>query len=169
MAQWIDKVYDIDDGTGNVATKWKIMSVLFNGDKGILVFNLGGFMDDRRTKPVVLKNFPIRLDSGFITTEEIGNLEQAVGAILMRLPFFVGASAGGDIPNLGARIPNAFLPKKEEPESEPKKEEEPVRLIEPEKQPEPAPVEEKSGSALKIAGAAAAGAALVYGIMQVLS
>ena len=88
MSQWIDKVYEVDDGTGNVATKWKIMSVMFNGDRGVLVFSLGGFIDDTKTKPIVLKQFPIRLDSGFITTEEIGNLQMAVGAILMRLPFF---------------------------------------------------------------------------------
>jgi hypothetical protein len=175
MAQWIDKTYDVDDGTGNVATKWKIMSVMFNGDKGILVFNLGGFIDDTRVKPVVLKHFPIRLDSGFITPREIGDLEQAVGAILMRLPFFEGASAsaGTDIPNLGARIPNAFLPKNEEleidAEPEIKKEEESMRMIEPEKLPEPAPVKEESNVALKIAAGAAAGAALLYGVMQVLS
>lgn len=88
MAQWIDKTFDVDDGTGNVATKWKIMSVMFNGDRGILIFNLGGFMDETKTKPIVIKQFPIRLDSGFITPREIGDLEQAVGAILMRLPFF---------------------------------------------------------------------------------
>lgn len=94
MAQWIDKVYDVDDGTGNVAKKWKIMSVMFNGDKGVLIFNLGGFMDDTKTKPIVMKQFPIRLDSGFITMQEIGDLEMAVGAILMRLPFFdTGASS----------------------------------------------------------------------------
>jgi hypothetical protein len=151
------------------------MSVMFNGDKGILIFNMGGFMDDTKTKPLVLKQFPIRLDSGFITPREIGDLEQAVGAILMRLPFFEGASAsaGADTPNLGARIPNAFLPKKEEPEPEPepepKKEEEPVRMIEPEKLPEPAPVKEESNMAIKIVAGAAAGAALIYGIVQVLS
>lgn len=147
-----------DPESGLVINIWKIESVVFNSRLDQVIFSLGGYLEEANTRPLMTKRIEMSLDPTKLpafTGREIQDLFTVIIPAILRHPHL-----GGGVPVLSLGGDNTASPLGGGEE---------MRLIEPKTQPEPAPVEEKSNMALKIAGGAAAGAALVYGIVQVLS
>lgn len=149
-----------DPESGLVINIWKIESVVFNSRLDQVIFSLGGYLEEANTRPLMTKRIEMSLDPTkppAFTAREVQDLFAVIIPAMLRHPHL-----GGGVPVLSLGGDNTASPLGGGEE---------MRLIEPKTQPEPeAPLSESgSSTALKIAGGAAAGAALVYGIMQVIS